>query len=375
MFLPTAAEFHHQPGAHCGSTALRDIALYRGWPLSESMCFGLGAGLGFAYLESCSSPPLARNAGPKEQPHQVSAAESEIAPPSRAICGRAPYLESNFFAHLEVPFTWQNTPLSENELIRWLDQDTPLLALTDLFYLPHYAPSVHFGGHAVVVAGYEQTEADGSSALHVLLADTAFPALQTIPFSALRQAMRSTAPPFPVYDQWAPAPPLAARADLGKAVRRALLTQAHSYLDPTPPPELRLLGVRQYGLAGLRAMALSLPSWAAAPDFAWCCRFAYQMIERRGTGGAAFRNLYAEFLAEAADLLPRLPFRAVASMKEAANRWSALAAIFRSLSQQSVQEPVQEPIAEAAPPALTEATRLLLDIGHLEETAMRLFLT
>ena len=45
------ANFSHQPGLHCASTALADVMRYQGHPLSEAMCFGLGAGLGFVNLE------------------------------------------------------------------------------------------------------------------------------------------------------------------------------------------------------------------------------------------------------------------------------------------------------------------------------------
>jgi hypothetical protein len=46
-------------------------------------------------------------------------------------------------------------------------------------------------------------------------------------------------------------------------------------------------------------LARTFGEWAQAPDWSWCARFAYQVIERRGTGGGNFRRLYARFLSEA----------------------------------------------------------------------------
>ena len=48
--------YPHRRAGHCGSGAFRDLLEFHGlsWtdaPLSEGMAFGLGAGLGFAYVE------------------------------------------------------------------------------------------------------------------------------------------------------------------------------------------------------------------------------------------------------------------------------------------------------------------------------------
>ncbi|EFW91447.1 hypothetical protein ZOD2009_15111, partial [Haladaptatus paucihalophilus DX253] len=55
-------------------------------------------------------------------------------------------------------------------------------------------------------------------------------------------------------------------------------------------------GWHSQGIDGIRRFAADLPSWTALEDSGWCARFAYQNIERRGTGGGAFRRLYADFL-------------------------------------------------------------------------------
>ncbi len=54
------------------------------------------------------------------------------------------------------------------------------------------------------------------------------------------------------------------------------------------------------GLPALRRLAAEAADWPQqAEDWQWCARFAYQVIERRGTGGGNFRLMYSRFLEEA----------------------------------------------------------------------------
>jgi hypothetical protein len=54
--------------------------------------------------------------------------------------------------------------------------------------------------------------------------------------------------------------------------------------------------------------------------------FAYQSIEKRGTGGGAFRGLYADFLREASGHLPALAtINAEARMRVLSREWSSVA--------------------------------------------------
>jgi hypothetical protein len=50
------AGFEHTPGAHCGSTSLRNLSNHYGWGFDETTCFGLASGLGFHYRELGGSP-------------------------------------------------------------------------------------------------------------------------------------------------------------------------------------------------------------------------------------------------------------------------------------------------------------------------------
>jgi hypothetical protein len=87
------------------------------------------------------------------------------------------------------------------------------------------------------------------------------------------------------------------------------------------------------GLDAVRRLSEEAGAWPeAAEDWLWCARFGYQVIERRGTGGGAFRLMYSRFLEEAGR-----PEAALAA--EAAARWTELAGAFRAASESEEPEP------------------------------------
>ncbi len=305
MILPG---FRHHPGHHCGSTALRNLAVYHGLEVTEAMCFGLGAGLGFVYVES------------------------EATSPTRLLMPRAPELERTFFHHLGVDFEWRSgLQFPWPAMAGWLDAGVPVLILCDLRHLDYYNTRTHFSGHSVVLAGYDPAPD------RVYLADTGFEGLQEVPLTTLARAMVSPHPPFPVRNHWREVPsfvgPAGPPVAVAGAARRALLRAARAMLEP-PDPAM--------GVAGLKRLAEAVRRWGEAPDWSWCARFAYQVIERRGTGGSAFRRLYAEFVAECEALatsadgepLAGLAGRGLGeAMAAIARRWTDLAEAFKAVAE------------------------------------------
>ena len=87
------------------------------------------------------------------------------------------------------------------------------------------------------------------------------------------------------------------------------------------------------GLDAVRRLAAEAGSWPeAAEDWQWCARFGYQVIERRGTGGGAFRLMYSRFLEEAGR--PEAPLAA-----EAAAAWTAWPTAFHAASERDDPDP------------------------------------
>jgi hypothetical protein len=216
----------------------------------------------------------------------------------------------------------------------------PILA-TELSELPYWHSRTRFGGHRVVLAGYDSTRGVA------FLADNDKPALEEVPLDRLARARATLAPPFILPgNPWLEVEaPVAVRPLVG-AVRDALRRQAREYL-------LDVDGVA--GISALERFAAELPEWparaASEADRVWCFRYASQVIEKRGTGGGNFRALYALFLEEAEALIPGLAAgRLSGPMRSIAVGWTRLAGMLRALS--------DAPRA-AVPPEVTDQVRAL----------------
>ena len=107
------------------------------------------------------------------------------------------------------------------------------------------------------------------------------------------------------------------------------------------------------GLGAVRRLAEEAGSWPeATEDWQWCARFGYQVIERRGTGGGAFRLMYSRFLEEAGR--PEAPLAA-----EAAARWTDLASAFHAASERDDPDPALWREIDAAAHRVAEAEERL----------------
>jgi len=296
--MPNVPGYVHTPGHHCGSTALRNLLAFHGVEISEEMAFGLGAGACFYYVTL------------------------EDASPSRWFNGRTARLEESFreltgaalemrtFAKEEGGAAWEAARAE-------VDAGNPALLLTDLYYLDHYGNSAHFPGHAVVLAGYDEEVAR--------LSDTGFEELQTTRLESLARARHSSHPAYPLEGHMFTVGEEIDRGRLEAAAPRAIERAANEMLEP-PFGEFA-------GVPALERLAAEAGSWPEqVEDWQWCARFAYQVIERRGTGGGCFRLMYSRFLEEAG--------RAEAPLAaEAAARWTELAEAFRAASEDDEPRP------------------------------------
>jgi hypothetical protein len=170
----------------------------------------------------------------------------------------------------------------------------------------------------VVLAGYDDEVAR--------LSDTAFEELQETRLESLDRARHSRHPAYPLSGHM-----FTASADglsperLREAIPAAIERAAAAMLEP----EYRDFS----GLDAVRRLSEEAGSWPeVAEDWQWCARFGYQVIERRGTGGGAFRLMYSRFLEEAGR--EQAPLAA-----EAAARWTGLARAFHSASESDDPDP------------------------------------
>jgi butirosin biosynthesis protein H-like/uncharacterized protein DUF4872 len=287
----------HTPGQHCGSTALRNLLAFHGTEISEELALGLGAGACFYYVTI------------------------EDSSPTRWFNGRTARLEENFAeltgAALELRTFEPGEDAAWETARAEVDEGRPVLLLTDLYFLDHYGNSAHFPGHAVVLAGYDEEQA--------YLSDTGFASLQTTRLENLDRARHSDHPAYPLAGHMFTVTDDVSPERLREAIPAAIERAARAMVEPEFP------GFS--GLDAVRRLAAEAGSWPqVAEDWQWCARFGYQVIERRGTGGGAFRPMYARFLEEAG--------RAEASLAaQAGAAWIELAEAFRFASERDEPDP------------------------------------
>lgn len=272
--------FAHTKAGHCGSGSLRDVLAFRGLdfgagPLSEGMAFGLGGGLGFLY----SPVP--------DQPQKV------------YLVGRTWSLEADFARHLGFDLTLLETDDPELGWSRMRDRlaaGSPVIALADIQRLEYLRVRMENTQHVIVVV-----DADEDAGV-CWIADNDREELQECSLASLAAARNSTGFPAPnrhrIYDYAWPDALAAPEPAVRAAVQTAVANMAGGGI-----PIGGLGGVA--GLAGVDAFAVHYPDWPAAfgdgLDGALAGLWAF--IVKAGTGGAMFRSLHAEFLADAGALL------------------------------------------------------------------------
>ncbi|WP_306053291.1 BtrH N-terminal domain-containing protein [Natronococcus wangiae] len=321
-------DYAHHVGRHCGSTSLRNLAGHYGWGYDEETCFGLAAGLGFTYFEV------------DESPH-------------RGFFGRPPRLEPAFFDRLAIDVDrheggdWETTL----ERIRTaVAAGDPALVFTDIYYLDYFGTDTHFAPHALLCVGIDE-EAETA-----LLSDSEFDELQEVSLERLRAAMASDHV-LPLRNRHIVVADPEPDRTLADAAPEAIAEMAGTMLEPNDQD--RDTGFGTQGIEGIRRLAEDLPSWVDLENPRWTVRFAYQNVERRGTGGGAFRRLYADFLERAADAVPALPDDAPSRMHDIAADWTAVG--------ETLAEASERADPEAMRPALVDAGESIRDLADREE--------
>lgn len=294
----------HIPGIHCGSVTLRDVMMYFGYPWSEEMCFGVGAGLGFYYTVR------------------------EDISPTRMIFVRGPEMEPTFFSLALEPMSWKHAREDALGIVKSsLERDVPVIIQTDIYYLDYYESSTHFPGHIVSVWGYDDESHE------MFVADAHFEGLKRVPYDKFIEGMASQSPPNPLdYNYMAINPDRKVRP-LSEIIPEALRLNAIRMLEGRT-------GERgESGVGLIREWSDDLPSWKDVPDWQWCARFGYQVIEKRGVGGGGFRWIYRDFLKEAERVIPDLrDLNLSIRMNHIGNRWHEIAILLKEISENDLPD-------------------------------------
>jgi hypothetical protein len=326
--------FKHFTTHHCVSGSLRHVYEFHGYPISEEMLLGLGAGVGFIYWHTKGTLPFLGGRANLERPG-VEGFEKTI--------GRCTGIKVE-------TFRTSSAAKAEKTLLDMLHAGQPVMLMLDMGFLPYFdfgGQEYHFGHHVVVACGYDP------QARQVLLADRD-EALHPVSLEILAKARGSKYKPFPpkhawyIFDFGGKRPPEA--GEMWQAMRECSAAML------MPP-------IANFGVKGISKAAQRIRGWHKVLDEkdlrATCINTAIMIDARGGTGGGLFRYMYARFLNEVAGLTGERQLVEIGkSMQAIGDQWQAAADLF-------------ERAAEANTPAslLGEVGQLLPQIAVQEQLA------
>jgi hypothetical protein len=302
-------------GRQVEATALRHVlaqigvvAPHTGEPLSEALLFGIGGGIGIGYFvyESADYTSLFL--------------ATRLTTEERA----RPGFVLNMCDRLGVGASVQScssAPVAEKKLKAALAAGRPPIVWVNPRKLPYYGTPYAY--HTLVVQGFD------APAERVTIADRCAAPIQIRPaeLAAARQGEGAIKFRALLVEPAAHAP------DVARAVRQGLQDCCAQMRAGFGPANF----ASNFGLKALEKWADLLTNgkdqrgWprffpAGARLFA-AQAAAFDQIENRGSGGSAFRDLYADFLAEAGVILRRPDMAGVAEQfRESARRWGQLSA-------------------------------------------------
>jgi hypothetical protein len=284
-------DFKHKVGVHCESSSLRDMFEFYGFPMTEAMVFALDGTLGFGFFDGMSN---FRGDNTTDLPLFVGGKQDTINPNSLACRLLGITLRKQSFTSSQK--AWE-------EVKKLIAQNIPVMLQVDLAYLDYMElkENIHFGGHFITLGGYDETKGIA------YVGDTDFGGFQAVPLEKLNQARSSEyGPTFlqPKNAQYSMLPrPDGKHPPLTAGVKLAIQKAVNHMLRPS---------MSNNGLQGLKNFAGNILTWNESlnkniknpynqKDYSLArlnFELIYGYIEKWGTGGALFRNLYRSFLEE-----------------------------------------------------------------------------
>jgi hypothetical protein len=262
-------------GKHCETSALGKVLAHYGLSISEDMLLGLGGGIGFIYWHM------------KKMPYPFIGGRN----------GRFPGFLAAICGSLGAASRLSRTTSAKKgyeELKSLLRMGKPAIVYGDIAYLHHFASNgAHFGGHAFVVFGLDEEKGI------VSIYDRGKEPIE-LSIAELEKARSSKFPPFPPKHALLfvdfPSGSSSDKIDLRAQIRRAVNDCCAAMVNPP---------LQSFGLSGINKWSKTIMEWPKMfnhEELFDCLVGSFINIEIGGTGGSAFRSMYARFLREAGGL-------------------------------------------------------------------------
>ncbi len=276
--------FDHFTGHHCETTATGTLLKQIGIELSEPMLFGLGEGLGYIVwnMTKMDTPFI----GGRVKPDSI----------TETLC-------KHLNLRLEVTETTSISKAWEC-VSRYIDQGKAVGLKLDCYHLDYFSSRFHFAGHYVAMYGYDDTFAylvdtvQQGEKVRTTLDSLALARNERGPMSSRNKA-------YVIYkDSNNTSATTSAKttvkhtsqdAFLKKVVMHAMNNNATAFLNPP---------IKNIGYKGIKKTSSEIKKWFKnGKNIKREFQTIAMLMEKGGTGGSLFRNMYRDFLRESATLL------------------------------------------------------------------------
>jgi hypothetical protein len=289
-------EFQHSQAAHCENGSTANLLRYHGVRISESLAFGIGSGLFFAYL-----PFVRINHIPVTTFRPL---------PGMIFRRTARTLGVKIYQK-----KFRDKDASMAALDAALAKDIPVGLQVGVFHLTYFPRPYrfHFNAHNLVVYGKE----DG----RYLISDPVMETPESLSHDELMRVRWARGMFEPRGHMYYPVK-IPAQIDMAAAVIKGIRRNCREMLTIPLP---------FFGIRGIRYVARQIEKWPEKLGEKQASLYLgnfIRMQEEIGTGGAGFRFIYAAFLEEAADLLNKPALLDLSrAMTATGDRWRDFATI------------------------------------------------
>lgn len=285
-------------GQHCETTATGTLLRQIGIELSEPMLFGLGEGLGFIFwnMKSMNFPFIGGRVKPD-------------------------VLTENIARNLNLELTVKETSSTQkawDNVKELIDNGEAVGLKLDCFHLQYFSRPFHFAGHYTALYGYDNENAflvdtkQQGGQVKTTLKSLALARAEKGPMSSknLYYTLRKTNKTY----------------DLKTAIINAIRNNATEHINPP---------ITNIGYKGIYKTSSEIVKWfKTSKDIYNDFKTSAMLMEKAGTGGSLFRNLYRDFLMESYDLLKLDKLKTGhEAFVEIADLWTSVSQLFEKVSQ------------------------------------------
>jgi len=294
-------------GQHCETTATGTLLLQLGIEMSEPMLFGIGEGLGYIFwnMKTMGLPFIGGRIKPDA-------------------------LTENIARNLNLELTVRETASTQKawENVKALVDNGQVVGLKmDCYHLEYFTKPFHFAGHYAALYGYDED--------YAYLVDTVQQggkAKTTLKSLALARAEKGSMSSKNLYYTLQKTEKT---FNLNTVIVSAIKNNAALHINPP---------ISNIGYKGIYKTGMEIIKWFnTSNDIEHDFRTTASMMEKAGTGGAIFRNLYRDFLKESYELLKLEKLKeGYEAFVEIASLWSSVIELFEKVGQTKDFKYIQE---------------------------------